>query len=162
MQAIEAMRDRASSHRDQLAELIHQAELARRGLLNDPAAAAQAAGEDADQAERLAVRLRQALETLRSLREQACSARDRHARLVAAGAALDRHEKKDVDGELTRITKSAGELATLEVEAARAKQDFEKLRDDAEAQLAAAAQEGLTPQSLASAATAARRSTRPT
>ena len=153
VQAIEAMRDRASSHRDQLAELIHQAELARRDLLTDPAAAAQAAGKEADQAERLAGRLRQALETLRSLREHAWSARDRHARLIAAGAALDRYETKDVDGELTRIAKSAGELAALEAETALAKQDFEKLRDDANAQLAAAAQEGLTPQSLASAAT---------
>jgi DNA repair protein SbcC/Rad50 len=153
VQAIEAMRDRASSHRDQLAELIHQAELVRRDLLNDPAAAAQAAGKDADQTEQLAGRLRQALETLRSLREHAWSARDRHARLIAAGAVLDHYEKKEVDVELTRITKSASELAALEVKTARAKQDFEKLRDDSEAQLAAAAQEGLTPQSLASAAT---------
>src|SRR6266568_1293910 len=99
VQAIEDMRDRAGNHRDQLAELIHQAELARRGLLDDPAAAAQAAGKEADQAEQLAARLRQALETL------------------------------------------------------RAKQHFQNLRDDAEAQLAAAAREGLTPQSLASAAT---------
>ena len=153
VQAIEAMRERASSHRDQLAELIHQAELARRDLLNDPAAAAQAAGKEAGQAERLAGRLRQALETLRSLREHAWSARDRHARLIAASAALDHYETKDVDGELTRIAESAGELAALEAETVLAKQDFEKLRDDAKAQLAAAAQEGLTPQSLASAAT---------
>jgi DNA repair protein SbcC/Rad50 len=153
VQAIEDMRDRASSHRDQLAELIHQAELARRDLLNDPAAAAQAAGKEADQAERLAGYLRQALETLRSLREHAWSARDWHARLIAAGAALDHYETKDVDGELTDIAKSAGELAALEAETALAKQDFEKLRDGAKAQLAAAAQEGLTPQSLASAAT---------
>ncbi len=153
VQAIEAMRDRASSHRDQLAELIHQAELVRRDLLNDPAAAAQAAGKEADQAEQLAGRLRQALEVLRSLREHAWSARDQHAKLIEAGSVLDHYEKRDVDGELTRITKSAGELAALEAKTARAKQNFEKLRDDAEAQLAAAAQEGLTPQSLASAAT---------
>ena len=147
------MRDRASSHRDQLTELIHQAELARRDLLNDPAAAAQAAGKEADQAEQLAGHLRQALETLRSLREHAWSARDRHARLIDAADALDHCETKDVDGELTRVTESAGELAALEAKAARAKQDCEKLRDDAEAQLAAAAREGLTQQSLASAAT---------
>ena len=153
VQAIEDMRDRATSHRDQLAELIHQAELARRGLLNDPARAAQAAGKEASQAEQLAARLRQALDTLRSLREHAWSARERHARLIAAGAVFDHYETKDVDGELTRIIKSAGELAALEAETARAKQDFEELRDNAEAQLAAAAQEGLTPQSLASAAT---------
>lgn len=153
VQAIEAVRDQASSHRDQLTGLIHQAELARRDLLNDPAAAAQAAGKEADQAERLAGHLREALDTLRSLREQAWSARDEHARLVAAGTALDPREKRDVDGELKRIAESDGELATLEAKTARAKQDFEDLRDDAEAQLAAAAQEGLTPESLASTAT---------
>lgn len=153
VQAIEAMRDRAGSHRDQLGELIHQADTARARLLDDPAAAAQAAGREADQAERLAGRLGQALDTLRTLREHAWSTRDQHAKLTAAGAVLDRREKKDVNGELTRITKSAGELAALEAETARRKQDLEKLRDDAQAQLSAAAEEGLTPQSLASAAT---------
>jgi exonuclease SbcC len=153
VQAIEAMRDRASSHRDQLAELIHQAELARHDLLDNPAGTAQAAGTDADQAEQMAGSIRQALEILRSLREHARSARDQHAKLTAAGAALDQRETKDVDVELACITRSAGELAGLEAKTARAKQDFEKLRDDAEAQLTAAAQEGLTPQSLASAAT---------
>jgi DNA repair protein SbcC/Rad50 len=153
VQAVEAMRGRAGSHRDQLAELIHQAELARRDLLNDPAAAAQAAGKEACQAEQLAGHLRQALETLRSLRKHAWSARERHARLIDAADALDHCETKDVDGELTRVTESASELAALEAKAARAKQDCEKLRDDAEAQLAAAAREGLTQQSLASAAT---------
>ena len=58
------MRDRASRHRDQLAELIHQADLARR-LLDDPAAAAQAAEQEAGQAERLAGQP-QALDALRS------------------------------------------------------------------------------------------------
>jgi exonuclease SbcC len=153
VQAIEAMRDRASSHRDRLAELIHQADVARSRLPDDPAAAAQAAGGEAARAERLARRLRQALDTLRSLLEQARSARDQHARLIAAGAVLDHYEKKDVDGELTRIAKSAGELAALEAETARAKQNFENLRNDSESQLAAAAQEGLTLESLASAAT---------
>src|SRR6266568_2883913 len=83
VQAIEAMRDRASSHRDQLAELIHQADMARARLLDDPAAAAQAAEREAGQAERLAGRLRQALDTLRSFREHAWSARDQHAKLIA-------------------------------------------------------------------------------
>ena len=36
VQAIEAVRDRASRHRDQLNELIHQAELTRHSLLKDP------------------------------------------------------------------------------------------------------------------------------
>jgi exonuclease SbcC len=153
VEAVEAMRDRASRHRDQLMELIHQAELARRGLLDDPAAAARAAGQEAEQAERLAGYLRQALDTLRSLRGQASAARDQHGKFASAAGALDHHEKKDVDGELTRIGKAAGELAVLDAEADRAKQEFENLRGDAETQLAAAEEDGLTLESLASAST---------
>ena len=153
VQAVEAMRDRASSHRDRLAELIHQAELARRDLLDNPAAAAQAASKDAAQAEQLAGRLHQALEDSpvapRARMERTRPACEAHGR----GAALDQRETKDVDGELARIIRSAEELRRLEAKAARAKQDFEKLRDDAEARLTEAAKEGLTPQSLASAAT---------
>ena len=147
------MRDRASRHRDQLNELIHQAELARRGLLQDPAGTAAAAAQDAEQAEWLAGHLHQALDGLRSCREQASAARDQHAKLAAASTTLDQHETRDVDGELTRITEAADELTALEAQAARAKQDYGNLRDEAEAQLAAAAVEGLTPESLASAAT---------
>jgi DNA repair protein SbcC/Rad50 len=152
VQAIEAVRDSASRHRDQLNELIHQAELARRSLLNDPAGTAAAAAQDAEQAERLTGHLRLALDDLRSCREQASAARDQHAKLVASSTTLDEHEKKDVDGELTRITETADELSVLDVQAARAKQDYENLRDDAKTQLAAAAQQGLTAESLASAA----------
>ena len=147
------MRDRASRHRDQLTELIHQAELARRDLLDDPAALRrQQVRRPTKPSGWPGVSARPWTPSGRC-REHAWSARDQHAKLIAAGATLDHHETKDVDGELTRITESAGELTALEAETARAKQDFEKLRDDAEAQLAAAAQEGLTPQSLASAAT---------
>ncbi len=149
VQAIETIRDQASIHRDQLTELIHQAKLARQDLLDNPAAAAQAAGQKAAQAERLAGQLRQALGTLRSLRGQASAARDQHAKFTAAATTLDRHEKKDVDGELTRIGKAAGELAALDAEAGRAKQEFGTLRGDAEAHLAAAEEDGLTVESLA-------------
>lgn len=153
VQAIETVRDRASRHRDRLTELIHQAELARRGLLEDPAAAAAEAAREAEQAERLAEHLHEELDGLRSCREQASAARDQHAKLAAAGATLAQHEKKDVSGELTRVTEAADAIAALDAQAARAKQDYENLRDDAEAQLAASAREGLTPESLASAAT---------
>jgi len=153
VQAIETVRDRASRHRDQLNELIHQAELARRGLLQDPAGTAAAAAQDAEQAEWLAGHLHQVLDGLRSCREQASAARDQHAKLAAASTTLDQHETRDVDGELTRITEAADELTALEAQAARAKQGYGNLRDEAEAQLAAAAVEGLTPESLASAAT---------
>jgi exonuclease SbcC len=152
VQAIETVRDRASHHRDQLNELIYQAELARRSLLQDPAGTAAAAAQDAELAERLAEHLHLALDDLRSCREQASATRDEHAKLASASTTLDQHEKKDVNGELTRITATADELSALDAQAARAKQDYESLRDDAKTQLAATAQEGLTPESLASAA----------
>lgn len=47
---------------------------------------------------------------------------DQRVRLAAAAAALEQHEKKDVDGGLTSIASAAGELAVLEAGAARAKQ----------------------------------------
>lgn len=149
VQAIEAMRDQASLHRDQLTELINQAKLARGRLLDDPAAAGQAAGHKAEQAERLAGQLRQALGTVRSLRVEASAAREQHARFAAAADTLDRHEKRDVDSELARVGKAAGELAALDTAAGRAKQEFGTLRGDTEAQLAAAEEDGLTLESLA-------------
>jgi exonuclease SbcC len=152
VQAIETVRNRASRHRDQLNELIHQAELVRRSLLKDPAGTAAAAAQNAERAEQRAGHLHLALDDLRSCREQASAARDQHAKLAAASTTLDQHEKKDIDRELTRITETADELTASDAQAARAKHDYEILRDDANTQLAAAAQEGLTPESLASAA----------
>jgi exonuclease SbcC len=149
VRVLETIRDRASGHRDQLAELIHQAELARRGLLDDPAAAAAAAARDAERAENLAGYLHQALEGLRSCRDRAAVARDRHAKLAAASTSRDGHETKDVTAELAQVTQTATELDTLDNQAASEKQTLEGLRDDADARLAEAANENLTPESLA-------------
>jgi DNA repair protein SbcC/Rad50 len=150
IQAVEAVRDHASRHRDQLTELVYQAKLTRGKLLEDPAETAVEAGKEAEHAEQVFDHLQQALESLRSCRDQTSAARDERAKLTAAGAILERHAKKDVDGELTRITEAADRLTALQTEHDRAKQEYESLRDNAESQLAAAAQQGLTPQSIAS------------
>ena len=74
-------------------------------LLDDPAATAAHAAQDAEQAERLAEHLDQALASLRACREQASASRARHKELTAASAILPRHEKMDVTGELARIAR---------------------------------------------------------
>jgi exonuclease SbcC len=153
VQEIETMRDRASHHHDQLTELIHQVDLARHDLLDDPAAAATAAANAAEQAERLAEHLHQALDNLRSRHEHASAARDQHATLTAATTTLNEHERKDVTSALTVISEADRDIADLEAQAARAKQDFELQQRDADKQLTDAADEGLTTESLAVAAT---------
>lgn len=152
VQALEIMRERAGRHRDQLTELTHQAEITRSRLLHDPEAAAAAAAAAAEQAEQQASYLHQALGDLRDRRHQAAAARDRHAKLSAAGATLDGHEQKDVSGELARITGAASEIAGLEARAADSRLGLEEQQQDASRQLSRAAQEGLTPETLAAAA----------
>lgn len=149
VRALETIRARASGHRDQLTELIHQAELARRDLLDDPAATAAAAARNAERAENLAGCLHQALEGLRSCRDQAAAARDHHTKLAAASTSLDGHESKDVTAELAQVTQTATELDTLDNQAVSEKQTLQELRDDADTRLAEAAKENLTSESLA-------------
>jgi exonuclease SbcC len=153
VKSIEKVRELAGRHRDQLNELIHQAQLSRRGLLDNPAASAAQAAEDAEQAERLAEHLNQALADLRACRDQASRARARHQKLAAASLILDRHEKRDVTTELTRICEAADALAALEAAADQDEKDCQDKKAKADAELAAAAREGLTYESLASAST---------
>jgi DNA repair protein SbcC/Rad50 len=153
VQAIETMRTRAGDYRERLTELIHQADLARRNLLDDPAAAAAMAASDAAQAEQAAQRFHEALGALRACQQQASAARDRHARLAAASGILEQQGTRDVVGELPQISAAAAELAALDAQAANAKEDRETRRAAARAELAAAAREGLTLESLVSAAT---------
>ena len=153
VQAIETMRTRAGDYRERLTELIHQADLARRNLLDDPAAGAVMAARDAAQAERAAQHFHEALGALRACQQRASAARDRHAELAAASDILEHQETRDVAGELPQISAAAAELAVLDAQAANAKQDRETRRAATRAELAAAAREGLTLESLVSAAT---------
>jgi exonuclease SbcC len=153
VQAIEIMRTRASSHHDRLTDLIHQAQLVRHGMLNDPAAAAATAARDAAQAERTARQVHEDLGALRACRQQASAARDRHAELAAASGTLEARETRDVAGELSQISLSAAELTALDAETAHAKRGWESRRASARENLAAAACEGITLESLASTAT---------
>jgi DNA repair protein SbcC/Rad50 len=127
VQALETMRERAGRHHDQLTELTHQAEIIRGRLLDDPESAAAAAATAAGQAEHQASYLHQALGNLRDCHEQATAARDRHAKLSAAGTALDDHEQKDVPGELARITGAVSEIADLEARDASTRRGLEAM-----------------------------------
>jgi DNA repair protein SbcC/Rad50 len=153
VQAIEIMRARSSNHHDRLTDLIHQAELVRHGMLDDPAVAAAAAARDAAQAERIARQVHEHLGTLRACLQQASAARDRHAQLADASGTLEQRETRDVAGELSQISASAAELTALDAGTAHAKQEWESRRTGAREKLAAAAREGITLESLASAAT---------
>jgi exonuclease SbcC len=153
VESIERVRDLADRHRDQLNELIHRARLSRHGLLDNPAASAAQAAEDAEQAERLAEHLNSALTDLRAWRDQASHASARHQKLAAASLILDRHKKRDVTTELTRICQAADALAALEAAADQDEKDCQDKKAKADAELAAAAGEGLTYESLASAGT---------
>lgn len=153
VQSIEIMRARASSHHDRLTDLIHQAELIRHGMLDDPAAAAAAAATDAAQAEQTARQVHEALAALRACRKQASAARDRHAELAAASGTLEQRETRDVVSELSQISASAAELTALDAATAHAKGEWESRRTAAREKLAAAAREGITLESLASATT---------
>lgn len=152
-QAVEFIRSQAGTHREQLRELIHQAELARAGLLKDPAAAARTAAAEAEQAEQYEGHFRESLETLRSLRGAAAAVRDRHGKLTTALAGLDKRDKKDIGRELAGISEASSQIAALITQAADARQAAGLRRDAAEAQLTEAAHQGLTRESLASAST---------
>jgi exonuclease SbcC len=153
VQVIETVRDRASRHRDQLTDLVHRAELARRGLLDDPADTAALAAAKAAEATRIAGELQQALGTLASLRSEASAARKRQTAINAALDELHRREKRDTTAELSGISATDTELAGLEASAEQARDGWTAQRGDADGKLAAAATEGFTAESLATATT---------
>ena len=153
VEAIETIRARASRHHDQLTELIHHAELARHDLLDDPAGAAAEASLDSARAEHSARALHEALLALRTCRQQAADARDRHARLAAVRSTVEQRETRDIDSELAQIRAAVAELTALDTETAGARQDREGRRTAAREGLAAAARNGFTLESLASFAT---------
>ena len=64
-------------------------------------------------------------------------------------------------GELARISEATGEIAALEAQAARAKEDFQEQERDADKLLADAAHEGLTPEIPRLSSHRARRRARP-
>jgi exonuclease SbcC len=153
VQVVEAVRDRADGHRRQLLALVHQAEMARLRLLDDPAATAAAEAEQAAGADRVAQELGRALVTLRRHRTDAAAARERHTVVAAALAALRGHERTDAAAALSEITDADTRLTDAETAAAAAEQQWAAQREDAEDKLAAAARDGFTGETLASAAT---------
>jgi exonuclease SbcC len=153
VQVIETVRTRAGQHRDQLGGLVHRAEVARRGLLDDPAGTAALEAAKAAEATRIAGQLQQSLGTLKALRTEAYAAREQHTAITAALEKLKRHETRDAAAELGGISAVDLELAGLEASAAQSSEQWTGQRGEADEKLAAAAAGGFTRESLASAAT---------
>jgi exonuclease SbcC len=153
IQIIETLHQHASLHRDRLTSLVNRGQLVRKGLLDNPAAAAAAAGQDADQQERFAAHLDKALGILRATQERASAAGGRHATLTAAAAGLAKHEIRGVAGTIGRIAAIAADLTARDAQADSARKEWAARQSRAEAELDQAAEDGLTPETLASAAT---------
>ena len=153
IQVIETLHQHASLHRDRLTSLVHSGQLARKGLLDDPAATAAAAGQAAGQQERFAAHLDKALGSLRATQERASAALGRHARLTAAAADLAQHEVSDAAATTGRIAAIAADLTAQDAQADSSREDWATRQSQAEAELDQAAGDGLTPETLASAAT---------
>ena len=153
IQVIETLHQHASLHRDRLTSLVHSGQLARKGLLDNPAATAAAAGQAAGQQERFAAHLDKALGSLRATQERTSAALRRHARLTAAAADLAQHEVSDAAGTTGRIAAIAADLTAQDAQADISREEWTTRQSQAEAELDQAAQDGLTPETLASAAT---------
>ena len=153
IQVIETLHQHASLHRDRLTSLVHRGQLARKDLLADPAATAAVADQQADQQERFAAHLDKALSSLRATQKRASAARARHATLTAATAGLAQHEVKDAAGTTRRIAAIAADLTAQDTQAGSNRKDWTTRQSRAAAELAQQAEDGLTPGTLASAAT---------
>lgn len=153
VQVVEAVRERADGHRRELLGLVHQAELARLRLLDDPAATAAREAAQVAEADRIAEELGRALGTLRRHRSDAVAALERHATAAAALMALRRHERTNAAAALAEITEADTRLTAGETAAAESERQWAGRRADAEGKLAAAARNGFTGETLASAAT---------
>jgi exonuclease SbcC len=153
IQVIETLHQHASLHRDRLTSLVHNGQLARKDLLDDPAATAAAAGQAAGQQERFAAHLDKALDSLRATQQRASAALSRHARLTAAAADLAQHEISHASGTTERIAAIAADLTARGAQADTSREDWATRQAQAEAELDQAAGDGLTPETLASATT---------
>jgi len=153
IQVIETLHQHASLHRDRLTSLVHSGQLARKDLLDDPAAAAAAAGQAAAKQERFAAHLDKALGSLRATQQRASAALSRYARLTAAAADLTQHEVSDAAAATGRIAAIAADLTAQDEQADTSREEWATRQSQAEAELDQAAGDGLTPETLASAAT---------
>jgi exonuclease SbcC len=153
VQVVEVVRDRADVHRRELLGLVHQADLARLRLLDDPAASAAREAAQAAEADLVAEELGRALGTLRRHRSDAVAAREGHAAVAAALTALRRHERTDTAAALAKITEADTRLTVDETAAAESVRQWAGRRADAEGKLRVAAHDGFTGETLASAAT---------
>jgi hypothetical protein len=129
---------------------VNRRQLARKDLLDDPAATA---GQHVEQQEHFATHLDKILGRLRATQKRASAARARHATLTTAAAGLAWHEVRDAVGTTRRIAATAAGLTAQETRADSERKDRTVRQTRAAAELARHAEDGLTPGMLASAAT---------
>jgi DNA repair protein SbcC/Rad50 len=153
IQIIETLHQHASLHRDRLSSVVNRGQLARKDLLDDPSATAAAADQRADQQERLAALLDKALGNLRATQKAASAAQARRAMLTNATAGLAQHEVRDAVGATQRIAAIAADLTAEDTRADNERKDQTDRQSQAAAELGRQAEDGLTPGTLASAAT---------
>ncbi|MFI7361124.1 AAA family ATPase [Streptomyces sp. NPDC050149] len=149
VEELHTARQHADAGRSRLVGLIHQAELARRDLLNDPRGEAETAQREADKEGELADQLKSRLEALRARQQEAIAAQTRIGELAAAGERLTQGEDMDVPLAALQQTHHACEQERSEHDAAHTAAEG---RRTAHAELLAAAKaEGNTLSSLATA-----------
>jgi DNA repair protein SbcC/Rad50 len=151
VEELHTARQRADAGRARLFGLIHQAELARRDLLNDPRGEAEAAQREADKEGDLAGQLQGRLEALRTRQQEAITAQTRIKELTAAGQGLAERRGEDMDVSLTALQQTHHEYEQQQSEHDAAHTAAEGRRMAHAELLAAAKAEGHTPSSLAAA-----------
>lgn len=152
-QVIETMRDQVAQHREHLKDLIHEAELARKPLLADPAATAAQLRDAADEEDRKAKRLADTLTTLRALQKQTIVARARSTELGDLLVELTGRQIHDAPEVIGRTEPIERDLATRETDLKAVKTAANRQLADAKQKLTAAADKGYTTESLSAAST---------
>lgn len=151
VEELHTARQHADAGRTRLVDLIHQAELARRDLLNDPRGEAETAQREADKEGELADQLKSRIEALRTRQQEAIAAQTRIKELTAAGQRLTERQGEDMDVPLAALQQTQREYEHQQAEHDAAYTAADGHRTATAALLAAAKAEGNTPSSLAAA-----------
>ncbi|MDT4995305.1 MAG: repair protein SbcC/Rad50 [Actinoplanes sp.] len=151
---LETVRDRAAARSEALTQLVHEAELARARLRDDPAGAAETARRQAETATTMAESLSSTLEELRRQQDELRKAQDRRQALQSAAEPL----KTTTRTALAAATRRLDKLDATEAELTEAARGLDAREAEARTGLAVAiealqqaATSGDTPESLAAA-----------
>ncbi|MET7636836.1 SMC family ATPase [Streptomyces sp. NPDC005078] len=151
VEELHTARQHADAGRSRIVGLIHQAELARRDLLNDPRGEAETAQREADKEGELADQLKGRLEVLRARQQEAIAAQTRIGELAAAGERLAERQGEDMGVSLAALQQAHHAYEQQQAEHEAAHTAAEERRTAHAELLAAAKAEGNTLSSLAAA-----------